>query len=228
MKRKQLTLKQAAEQIDDGFSSLDNLRTVGLEQLKLFQEVRSRASQGELERLTKKHGADHPRVQALAARLDHDRVMLEGLNTRIVESKVPTPAFDRRTWRLQGRVLDEQGAPLPSLTLSLRDEQGAWIEPLGYACTGDNGYYFLTYQPPARKDAKAIPESQKLILTVSDSDGSILHQEKEPLYVRISRIDTRNIILGARRKTCVPPEPESKGIPDDQAPTVSGPEAVAE
>ena len=107
---------------------------------------------------------------------------------------------------VHGGIANPEGTPLSGLTVSLYEEDGNWIEKLGYACTDERGYFAIKYKVKSQQ-APEITDTQKLILTVTDADGNILHQETEPLYLKTGQIDYRLIVITAKGEICPPPPP---------------------
>ena len=202
--------KEVLNKIDDAFAGLDQQRSNGLENLKTLQTIKDDAAQREKLRLTNKYGADHPRVQKITDRLNYNQGLQKELDVEIERTKITIPDFDVNTWMVHGGIVDRAGTPLKDLTVSLHDEDGNWIEELGMACTDERGYFAIQYKLEP-KSAAAIPDTQKLILTVTDSDGRLLHRETEPLYLRAGQIDYRLIVITDKGETCPPPSPG----PDD-------------
>ena len=201
---KKPTDKEIFEKLDFAFDGLDNERANGLQRLKAFHLIKNDGAVREKKRLTKKYGADHPRVKKVADRLAYNRAAAKELDREIERASIKMPDFDINTWMVHGRVLDKEGLGLSGLTLSICDEKGKWIEPLGYACTDERGYFAIQYRVESEKGLK-IPEDQKLILTVTDANAKVLHKETEPLFVKVGQIDFRLIVLDDKEEPCVPP-----------------------
>lgn len=200
--------------------TLDQQRTLGLEQLKRLQVNQTLSLEREQARLSQKYGATHPRTQKVTARLAYNQNLIPNLDSEIERSKIEVPALDSQTWVVQGRVLDQNYVGIPELTISLTDEQQTWIEALGYVCTDQRGYFVLTYSLPPGQEP-TISNSTPLFLTVSDKQGKVLHRETKPLFLRLGQVDYREIILGARDVcgeppgTEPPPPPDTPPIPTD-------------
>lgn len=196
--------KEILKKLDDALTGLDQQRANGLDSLKTLQAVRDDGAQREKIRLANKYGADHPRVKKVADRLAYNQGLEKELDNEIERNSITIPDFDVNTWMVHGGIVDGEGTPLSGLTVSLYDENGSWIEKLGYGCTDERGYFVLKYTAKSR-EASAIQDTQKLILTVTDSNGLILHQETDPLYLNIGQIDYRLMVITAKGETCPPP-----------------------
>lgn len=203
MTQQRLTKKEIIEKINDSFDSIENLRSGGLERIKLFHAVKNKALEKEKKRLSDKLGADHPRVKRVAARLQYNQGMFKDLNVEIERAKITVPSADKDSWMLHGRVLEKDKKGVPGLTVGLYDENGNWIRELGYGCTDKLGYFSIIY-PQKGKKPRDISESLKLFIYVSDKNQKILHKDSEPLYVRIGQIDYREIYL-TDEEICQPP-----------------------
>jgi hypothetical protein len=141
-------------------------------------------------------------VQKLEARLSYNAVMMEGMKAEASRAKNKTEPFASTWWRVNGRVFDSSGKPLEKMTVSLSDASGNGLEPFGYSCTDERGYYIIT----AKEDLVEKFQRQPLYLTVTDPNKKRLHVEKEPVMVGAGRIDYRDIFIGAEKgATCTPP-----------------------
>jgi hypothetical protein len=185
-------------------------RPKGLKKLALLQNVKAEGEKHEKERMTRKYGVNHPRISKITDRQAYNTELKKELNVEIERASKARPTFDIYTWMVHGHVLNKEGAGRDGLTVSLYDEKGNWFKKLGYACTDESGYFELKYRAEPEKTSE-IPESQKLILTITDSKYNVLHRETEPLYINPGRIDYRLIVLddrGEKVRTGTPPQPE--------------------
>lgn len=205
MTQQRFTKKEIIEKINDSFDSVENLRSEGLERVKSFHAVKNKALEKEKKRLSAKLGADHPRVKRVAARLQYNQGLFKDLDVEIEMAKITVPSVDKDSWMVHGRVLEKDKKGVPALTVGLYDENGNWIRELGYGCTDKRGYFSIIY-PRKGKEPRDISDSLKLFIYVSDKNQKILHKDSEPLYLRIGRIDYREIYL-TDEEICPPPEP---------------------
>ncbi|OEU63415.1 MAG: hypothetical protein BBJ57_10705 [Desulfobacterales bacterium PC51MH44] len=194
--------------VNNAFTSLDQQRISGLEKIKTLQAIKNDSLEREKLRLSKKHGTFHPRVKKISERLAYNQGLKKELDNEIDNTKITIPDFDINTWMLHGRILNPEGNGLNGLTVSLYDENGSWIEKLGYACTDGRGYYAVRYRVEPEKKQE-IPETRELFLTVTDSAFKVLHRETEPLFVKIGQIDFRLIVLEDKGGICEPPQPRN-------------------
>jgi len=203
MIRNKLRDQDNLKQITETFNELEGRRAEELNNAAQLQDTNDQILAEERDRLAKKYGPDHPRVQKLEARLSYNRVMMEGMKAEASRAKNPTEQFASTWWRVNGRVFDSSGGkPLAKLTVSLSDANGNGLEPLGYSCTDERGYYIIT----AKDDLVAKFQKQPLYLTVTDPNKKRLHIEKEPVIVAGGKIDYRDIFVGAEKgAVCTPP-----------------------
>ncbi|SHN40767.1 hypothetical protein [Chitinophaga sp. CF418] len=190
------------KKINETFDELERRRAEELNNAAGLQESHDQILAEERDRLAKKYGQDHPRVQKLEARLSYNRIMTEGMQAEVSRAKNKTEQFASTWWRVNGRVFDSKGKPLSKLTISLSDASGNGLEPLGYSCTDERGYYIIT----AKDDLVAKFQKQSLYLTVTDPNKKRLHVEREPVIVAGGKIDYRDIFIGTDKSTaCTPP-----------------------
>lgn len=217
MLRGQPSDKDVFERVDNTFDVLESERAKGLHRLKALHAIINDGAARERNRLMAKYGTEHARVKKLGDRLTYNEGASRELDVEIEQAHIEVPPFDVNTWMVHGRVLDKEGKSISGLTVSLYDTQGTWVEELGYACTDDRGYYAIRYKIDPEKKPK-IPETEELLLTVTNSEFKVLHREKEPLFVIIGQIDFRLIVLDDEGAVCVPPEPggdQAGDVPSD-------------
>jgi hypothetical protein len=179
--------------------------------LKTLQSNQTTALEREQARLTNKYGANHPRVQQIAARLTYNQGLMRDLDREIERSQIQVPPFDLNTWLVHGRVLDQQRTGMQGLTVSLFNEQKQWIRQLGHACTDERGYFAIAYRVEGQRSQ--IPPSQPLFLTITNPNRQILHQENAPLFVKLGQIDYREIVLTETEVCHTPPESDTVCVP---------------
>ena len=197
MEQKKISLDEIASRIGTAFERMQESRFKGLKETRNIQQVKYEARMREHQRLKKKYGANHPRVQKNEQRLSFHEPVSRAMVQETERAGIDIPPFKPNSWRIHGRVLDQDRNGLKDLTVSLRDEKQQWIRELGHACTDERGYFSLTYSRTSEdEEARPVP---KMFLTVSDKDKNVLHREKEPLSVVIGQIDYREIILGEEK-----------------------------
>ena len=197
--------------LDSGFASLDEQRANGLLRMRDFQATQTNMLEKEQARLEKKYSADHPRVMKIAERLSYNEGLRPELDREIEKSKIVIPEIDANTWMVHGRVMKTDGVALSGLSVSLYDEEEQWVSQLGHSCTDELGHFVLQYKI-AENDRSPLSDSQKLFLTVKDSNHNRLYQATEPLYMRLGTIDYRLIVIKEPSQSCAPPETEDIGM----------------
>ncbi len=204
-----LNEKVFLQNLNATFDQLDHLRIEGLEDLKLMQEVKSRALEKERIRLVEKLGKDHARIEKIDARLAYNQGLSATLEVELQKTEIKVPETDAKTWMVHGLVLDKKRKGVKGLTIGLSNEKGQWIKKLGYACTDEKGYFALRYTPQELVkegvSSKEIDQKEGLYLIVSDSEQKIIYRDPHPLYITPGQIDYRLIILDDQG-VCVPPE----------------------
>lgn len=215
------TIEDANQKIDLSLDSHDQLKIAGLAKLNAQQNFRQRAMVAERKRLIKKYGAKHPRVQKVAAKLKFNDRFISDIRIEKDKANIVPPTTGKDTWLLHGRVLDQDNIGIKGLTVSLFNRKNKWVRELGFACTDELGYFAIIYRQESEKTN--IPGSQELILTVTDEENRILHQEKDQLMVSIGKIDYREIVLSKSDQTCTEPEPgDVDPVPKDEIWAVQG------
>ena len=185
---------------------IDILRREGLEDLKTFHLVKRKALEKERTRLAEKFGPDHQRVKDIETKIQYNRDMMKDLDVMITEANIEVGTVDADTWKIHGKVFDADRKGISGLTVGLYNENGKWMEQMGYGCTDSRGYFFIDYSPKA-KQMKPVDSTEKLFLYVLDQNRQVLYKDSNPLYVTPGKIDYRAICLDDESKVCTPPEP---------------------
>jgi hypothetical protein len=205
------TENENINRINKALDDLDVNRSQQLESLKQVKDVENDARKKEINRLSLKYGPDDPRIQTMRDQVDINKNLSGNLALEIERSNIAIPKFDKNTWMVHGRVLCEDMTGKEGLTVSFVDENGKWLRPLGYACTDAKGYFAITYDP-AKDSKNEIPATLKMFLIVSDEKRNILFKDTEPLYVKIGRINYKDIQLSGKNIICTPPESDNLEI----------------
>jgi hypothetical protein len=198
MNRKRPEEQDRFNQLDSTFTTLDQQRGQGLEQLKAMQVMHNTALEQEQKRLSAKYGEDHPRVQTIASRLTYNQGLFRDLDGEIGRSQIPTPSVDANTWLAHGFVLDGKGVGIEGLTISFFDGQSQWIRAIGYACTDSRGYFAISYKTEQ-------PDDQPLFLNIADKNQRSLYRDPNPRVAKLGLIDYWQIVLSDSTADCPPP-----------------------
>jgi hypothetical protein len=189
----------------------DALRAAGLRGRLGVAEAQKASLEREQGRLARKLGADDPRVEALARRLqDHDAHMRD-LAVEVSRAEAVTPRVAADEWALHGHVRRSDLDPAPDVTVSLVDAQGQWLRALGFACTDARGYFRVVARVQ-RSEAGVVSTTPPAFVRVTDADRRELFRAKEALTVSAGAVVYREIVLDFTGGTCSSPD-------EDAAPT---------
>lgn len=219
MESQKVTKKELFDKMDTAFKGVEDQRYKGLEKLKTIQLIRNQSLEKEKTRLEAIHGTGAPRVQKIDSRLEYNKYMFKGLDTEIQNAGINVPPLKPNTWMVSGVVFDSAGTPAKKLSIGLFDEGGKWLRDLGYGCTGENGYFSITY-PPDGKEIKDMYKSIVVFIRVFDANYHVLYKDDVPLLVEIGKMPYRRIFLPEEGEVCTPPEPgpeDTVVAPDDWA-----------
>lgn len=205
MNKNQFTEDELIQKIDSSYEETDKVKLESLQRLDLIRQAKTAALQREKERLISKYGSEHFRVKKIEAMQSFNAGFARDVNVEIESARIKVPDFEKNSWLLHGRVLDENLKGVKDLTICLLDENDKWITELGFASTDELGYFVLTYKEEDGREPQ-IPESQPLILAVTDQESNVLYQESEPLFLKIGQIDYREIVLTDESKVRKPPK----------------------
>jgi hypothetical protein len=210
----------------------DALRAAGLKGLEGLTQARQAGLKREQGRLSQKLGAEHPRVRALAVRMEDGVARLRDLMVDIARAETVAPTAGAAEWVLHGYVRRKDLTPAPDLTVSLVDAQGQWIKALGFACTDARGYFQLVAslggtEPPGKPEQPGKPElpgkpgpagkldpAGKAVLApklqahvrITDRNRLQLYRGEEAVPISPGAVEYREIILEDGSAGCVAPE----------------------
>ena len=165
---------------------------MGLAQVQQLQTVKSRSLEREKQRLSEKLGVDHPRVKAIAARLEFNNNRMSVLKKEITKLDIKVADVDRNTVMIHGRILDKHQQPLPGLTAALADEKGKWIRAYGYSSSDEKGYFSIKVAPDQTEKEDVI---ETVYLLVTDRAQKVLYLDKAGIVLDVGRIHYREVVL---------------------------------
>ena len=198
MTRKTAGTIDPIEQLDQSLTFLQDQRTQQLLTAYQYQVIDHQALDRERTRLSQKYGDGHPRVQAMTARLAHNKTLFKAMEQEISRSETRQAPLPKGGWRVQGRVVDASEKPLPEKTVFLAGSRRKPLEELGYACTDKGGQYTITLNT----EQVANYQDQPLYMLVSDDEQG---QAEEPLRAVADTVALRDIHVGGKQQNCDPP-----------------------
>ncbi len=216
-----ITFTEIAKGLNEGLESADPLRLEGLQTLQRVRAVKETSLAREQERLAKKYGVQHPRVQAIAAKREANRELQQDVEVAVQRAQTPAVTPDPKAWTLHGYVRDAAFHGIQHLKVALYDDKKRWVEELGYACTDANGYFRLAPTAGAAPEAEEVPAaeevqeklsraaagtpSRRLYIHVSNADDVTVHIDEDPVTPKSGEVIYREIILNGDVEGCPPP-----------------------
>lgn len=192
--------------LDDRTAGADDARQDRLVALAQIGSVRSALLERELERLSAKHGQDHPLVVATAERLKVAGASAHALGFEILRASLapPKPAAD--AWTVFGIVCDPDGAPLPGVAVAVAGAKGNVLAPEKLVATGKDGAFSIVMTPPApkaRRTKAAAPDDLQAVddgsvhLEVFRSESKRLAVDTVQFQPTLGRVDYREIVVAS-------------------------------
>ncbi len=221
-KNKKISLDNIAESLDLGLSGVDSERKAKLDQLNSVRSIKAKQLQREKERLSKKYGENHPRVQVINTKIESNNVLIKGIEISASNAEVEVPGVNEKAWILHGFVKDNNLNPMRDITVAIYDEEGNWMKAIGYACTDAKGYFRIDYYAEkvrkvntAELDSVRLEVSQQnaYYIHLSDKKGNQIYVDKRPLYPKLGQVDYRLIIIDKDAANCVPPDEKKREKP---------------
>ena len=193
-----LSQQQVEKELEQALASVDPVRADSLTKLQRMRTVKTKSIEREQLRLTKKLGKDHPRVQKLTTRLEHNIALVHSLQLEAVRAQTEIPEVDENSWILHGRVLNSQLKPVAGLKTVLYDKSGcSMIEACGKEHTNKTGYFRLIIKEVAAyaKDEAGQDEPVDVFLHVLDKNDVTLHEDKRPLPILAGQVQYLEVVI---------------------------------
>ncbi|MCP4129989.1 MAG: hypothetical protein GY754_03125 [bacterium] len=185
-------------EIDNALESMDGLKDEALASIKLLYIVKSRGLQKEYNRLSNKLGPHHPRVEKIKTMIEYNEGLFRDLDFEIEKAKIEVPKFGEKSWMIHGQILDKDKKGIGSLTVELYNDKGSRIERLGFCATDERGYFHII-NDEKNLVHEHISKSDKLFISVFDTNHKIVHKDTSPLYTHVGEADYREIKLSGPR-----------------------------
>ena len=195
--QKQVSSDDVLREFNKTMLGADQLRADGLDRLHALRAVKETSLRREEARLTRKLGANHPRVNEIRQRLKVNSVLMRDLALESKRARVEPPDVDSKTWAFHGFVRNKSHSGVPNLTVALFDQAGSRLDGLGHGCTDANGYFKIR--------STNLSNVRAAYVRVLSQQGSVLYADSSALQPRAGVIDYREIILSGEDVVCIPP-----------------------
>ena len=166
-----------------------------LTQFAQLQRARADQLAASFDRLKSSLGENHPRVLALGQTLAAANLIGQSLNVEATRA-ARVPSVNPNEWLVYGRVLDEQGRPVPGLRVRVFDRDRKYDDLLGDTTTDENGDFAAKYH--ARDFAETGEDQPDLYVMVEDAAGLLLYSSRDKIRYEAGRVEYFEIVLGAK------------------------------
>jgi hypothetical protein len=189
-----------SEPLEELFASLKDSRLEALNEVRELQIIGRVLLQNEAVRMDNRFGGDHPRTRSLRSTLEQNLNNITDLGVETELAEITIPKVEEGQTLIHGRVIDERFRGVQGLFVSLADEEGRLLTPLGRSETDASGYYALVIDPEAlERVSEAAREG--VFLNVRTRKDEIVHSEFEPL--RIARGDRKIVEVVLKREDLI-------------------------
>jgi hypothetical protein len=186
--------------LEELFAGLKDSRLEALNEVRELQIIGRVLFQNEAGRMDNRFGGDHPRTRSLRSTLEQNLNNITDLGVETELAEITIPKVEEGQTLIHGRVIDERFRGVQGLFVSLADEEGRLLTPLGRAETDASGYYALVVDPDAlERVSEAAREG--VFLNVRTRKDEIVHSEFEPL--RIAKGDREIVEVVLRREDLI-------------------------
>lgn len=205
--RGRIPADELEQTLQGGFFGADFWRADELAALITLKSARQGSLTREHKRLADELGEDHPRVAALADRIQRERLIKVAAIAEKDRATTVGPAPKDNQWAVYGHVRDNQGKPLSGLTVSLHATAREQDKPLVRIETDDQGYFeatrsvhqvdraVLKEKSDAPSNQRPAPEPQVFYLRVSDPSGKVRYFADQPLELAPGERGYRPVVL---------------------------------
>lgn len=152
--RKKISDLDALEWAAESRGQLDDHRLTELKNERRLQEIKEISRRKERDRLIKKYGATHPRVQKLQTRIKYNEDMFVALETEIKRTENKTEPLPEKGWRLDGKLLDQKNNPVANATVFFANSKKVWLREFGSSLTDKSGNFSLPIEEIHIEEAK--------------------------------------------------------------------------
>lgn len=206
-------LSQVTQHLLQALALASTAQVEGLQQTRDTQVTLGALLQTEAQRLAKKYGDDHGRVQQINASLQRNATTIKDLEVELEIVTIRQPEVDDKSALVQGRVADQSRQGIAGLIVFLGTEQHKPHRFLGAAETDLSGYFALTIAPDAlAKLPEAAPDG--VFLVVGTRQGNVVHQGAEALQLKAGDQLTLEVTLDRNDlgtgPVCPPTEPPTE------------------
>lgn len=222
----QLDLTGVEQSLKAGVAGADAARVDRLKNLQAIRTAMAAPLLRERDRIAAKYSADDRRVAEFDQHIDANNALTKKLGSEAERASMPAPKADPDAWQVHGHVRDRDRRGVADLTVSLRDEKGAWIQSAGYSCTDKAGYFAplsLKRDKPASTDTTyRVEATRPVFIHVTDRQKTLLFRDSQPSVPSFGAVTYREIILG-EAPPCLPPEEPNQPTPEPYTPAQQPP-----
>ena len=194
-------------------SEAERGRPAGLAFAAGITDARLAALQMERQRLAHKYGPEHARVQGVAARISAVASAQQEFAAEIQRSTIRGPRPSPQAAAMHGRVIDQNHAGLPGLTVRARLAEEA--TEIAKAGTDDTGHFVLMVRQQKPEDTAV-----SVILEVLAGNNRVMYRETDPRELRFGSVAYVEIEPGERSpRTTASPSTEPPPAPDAAPPS---------
>lgn len=187
-KDKNVQFSEYAGHFSNHINDMDSLRAESLQRLHKIRGKRQINQERQLKRLVAKFGEKHPRVLRQAERIIYEKEMGNYLSFSIDKAANQIDGI-KDSFTLHGRVVADDIKGLSGLRVQLLDAKNNVIgKPVK---TDKKGFYSLVI------DFDESIKSKKLNVVVLDKQGTQIHKERLPIFVKADSVEARDIVIAA-------------------------------
>jgi Transthyretin-like family len=192
---KDVAFTEAKTRSDELTQSAANALAPTLTQFAQLQQARTDQLAAALDRLKSSLGEDHPRVQALGQTLAAANLIGKSLKAEATRA-ARRPSVSPNEYLVHGRVLDEQGRPVPGLRVRVFDRDRKYDDLLGDTTTDEHGDFAAKYH---ERDFAEMGEAQpELYVMIEDAAGTLLYSTRDQVRFQAGRVEYFEIVLGEK------------------------------
>ncbi len=193
-------------QVSSAIANADSAVAQGVESLTLVHQARVAQLTRTEASVSAAYGASSPQAMAAKAALTVSQAILSRVALLQERVTLPTPEVPAKGWVLYGHVYHSTLTPASAYTVFFVDEQNAYQSNIGFAYTGSDGSFHLSYTPDANASEAAV------FLQIVNDKAQPVYLSSTAFQPQIGAANYQDITLPAGEPVLGDPPPSIRTI----------------
>jgi len=216
-KTTQATAATVTSNVTAALNAADTTSTQRVQGLGVVQQARLAQVTRQAARAVARYGKDSPQAKAAQAAVASSKAAVARLAVSGQQATLTAPQVAANGWAIYGHIYHSTLQPASAYTVFFVDEQNAYQSVIGFAYTGSDGSFHLTY-PGAEKTA--LPQ---LFLEVVNDKAQPVYLSTTAFQPQIGKATYQDLTLPAGEPVLGDPPPDIRSIAMPNVPSSSTP-----